>query len=158
MRTTETIGWLREEEPWLWEIVRECRGARLADHALLISVVEDQDDWLLDSSHVSEDGEWPAYRSVAFGDERFASFAELIAAEREKLKGVAGAQGHPPHPEKAGWLVAEDGAQALCGESHGRSAELSHALLGGGRTRRPGPRMIPWAPSARESSDPPGGP
>ncbi|MFJ8755146.1 SMI1/KNR4 family protein [Streptomyces sp. NPDC102441] len=116
MRTTDTIGRLREEEPWLWETAREFRGARLADHALLISVVEDQDDWLLDPTDVSEDGEWAAYRTVAFETERYASFAALIVAERRALEERAGAGGRPLHPEGAEDLVAEGRAQALRGE------------------------------------------
>lgn len=133
-RTTDTIGWLREEEPWLSETVREHYGAWLADHALLISVVEDQDYWLLDSSHVAEDGEWTVYRFVAFEAERFASFAEMVAEEREMLERTAGAEGRALHPEGAGELVAEGRAQALRGEVSTAMETFEKAITKGSGT------------------------
>ncbi|MEK8170604.1 SMI1/KNR4 family protein [Streptomyces sp. M19] len=107
MRTTATIGWVRDVDPDLWSIIRgdelpvpldvgDAEDARFADDALLISMEADAQYWLLDSSDVSEDGEWAAYIWASwypgFGD-RCASFADLVAEERESFEMLSGREG-----------------------------------------------------------------
>ncbi|GHC55376.1 SMI1/KNR4 family protein [Streptomyces flavofungini] len=91
MRTTRSVGWLREAEPSTWEIIRQGgpEEAAYMDRVLLISDVADAQYWLLDPGDVSPGGEWAANIWASWYPglrERRASFAALVADERRSFE------------------------------------------------------------------------
>ncbi|GAA3715938.1 SMI1/KNR4 family protein [Streptomyces tremellae] len=138
LRGTDSVAPLRDAEPVTWEIIRgedddEWEEDRaLMDRAVLVSGHGDAQYWLLDPGDVSPDGEWAAYVWASWYpglSERYASFAALVASERESFEEIQGREGHPVRPEGADELLAQGRDLALRGEvddalaAFGRAAE-----------------------------------
>ncbi|MFH9072604.1 SMI1/KNR4 family protein [Streptomyces alboflavus] len=91
MRTTGTVGWLREADPSTWAIIRQGgpEEAAYMDRVLLISGFGDAQFWLLDPGDVSPAGEWAANIWASWYPglrERRHSFADLVADERRSFE------------------------------------------------------------------------
>lgn len=140
MRTTSEIGWLRNADPELYDILRDDPTAPdsvLADRALLISGSGDCQYWLLDSGDVSADGEWAAYTWSSWSpglDERYDSFAALVDAERDSYEQLSGRDGRPVQPDGADALVAESRELALRGEVDAAAEAFARATVKGSGT------------------------
>ncbi|GLW35734.1 SMI1/KNR4 family protein [Actinoplanes regularis] len=123
MRTTADVGWLRDIEPEMCEMGYE--DDELMARALLVSADADACYWLLDPADVSDDGEWAAYVWASWypglGD-RFDSFADLVAAERESFEDLNARDGRAVESAGAAELVAEGRRMALRGDAE-RAAE-----------------------------------
>ncbi|GAA1783818.1 SMI1/KNR4 family protein [Actinomadura chokoriensis] len=140
MRTSGEVGWLRDADVGLWEILRENatpeEGA-LADRALLVSGDGDAQYWLLDPGDVSAAGEWAAYVWASWypglGD-RYDSFAELVDAERASFEDLSGRDGRPVHPDGADELVGEGREWALKGEVRAAAEAFADAAVKGSGT------------------------
>ncbi|GAA4946868.1 hypothetical protein GCM10025331_38150 [Actinoplanes utahensis] len=126
MRTTATIGWLRDIDPELRDSLmdeteddEEPGVPGLGDRALLISGDGDAQYWLLDPQDVDAGGEWAAYIWASWYPglgERHESFAALVDAERASFAELNGRDGRPVDPEGASDLVAAGRAAALRGD------------------------------------------
>jgi SMI1 / KNR4 family (SUKH-1) len=137
MRTTSDIGWLRDADPELWNLLREGappEESSLVDRALLISGDGDAQYWLLDPGDVSADGEWAAYVWASwypgFGD-RHESFAALVDAERESFEELSGREGRSVDPAGADTLVAEGRELALQGDVDAAAIAFDRAAIKG---------------------------
>lgn len=132
MRTTADVGWLRDVEPGMCDPGDEV-GDLLA-RALVVSADADACYWLLDPTDVSDDGEWAAYVWASWypglGD-RFDSFAELVAAERESFEELNARDGRPVEPAGAEELVAEGRQLALRGDAEGAAERFEAAARKG---------------------------
>ncbi|GAA3247639.1 SMI1/KNR4 family protein [Dactylosporangium siamense] len=118
MRTTADVGWLRDLEPDMCAVGDE--DDELMARALLVSADADACYWLLDPSDVDGDGEWAAHVWASWypglGD-RYDSFADLVAAERESFEELNAREGRAVEPDGAAALVAEGRRMALLGEA-----------------------------------------
>ncbi|MFG2091852.1 MULTISPECIES: SMI1/KNR4 family protein [unclassified Spirillospora] len=137
MRTSGEVGWLRDADAGLWEILRENatpEETALVDRALLVSGDGDAQYWLLDPGDVSAAGEWAAYVWASWypglGD-RYDSFAALVDAERASFEGLSGRDGRPVHPGGADELVAQGRERALRGEVRAAAEAFAHAAVKG---------------------------
>ncbi|GAA4556930.1 SMI1/KNR4 family protein [Planotetraspora kaengkrachanensis] len=137
MRPSRDVGWLRDADAGLWEILREHGTDEeivLADRALLISGDGDAQYWLLDPGDVSPDGEWAAYVWASwypgFGD-RHESFAVLVDAERASFEKLSGREGRAVHPDGADELIAVGRASALRGDVHAAADAFARATVKG---------------------------
>ncbi|MBW6439290.1 SMI1/KNR4 family protein [Actinoplanes hulinensis] len=132
MRTTADVGWLRDIEPELCDAGDE--DDELMARALLVSADADACYWLLDPADVSDDGEWAAYVWASWypglGD-RFDSFADLVAAERESFEELNARDGRPVEPAGAAELVAEGRRMALRGDVGGAAERFESAARKG---------------------------
>ncbi|QKW37503.1 SMI1/KNR4 family protein [Actinomadura sp. NAK00032] len=135
MRTSGEVGWLRDADADLWEVLRENatpEESALADRALLVSGDADAQYWLLDPEDVSAAGEWAAYVwaswSPGLGD-RYDSFAALVDAERASFEDLSGSDGRPVHPDGADELVAEGRERALQGEVRAAADAFANAAV-----------------------------
>lgn len=144
MRTSGDVGWLRDADTDLWEILRDVatpEETALVDRALLVSRDGDAQYWLLDPGDVSADGEWAAYVWASWypglGD-RYDSFAALVDAERASFEDLSGRDGRPVHPDGADELVAEGRERALQGDVRAAADAFVH-----GRRQRLGRRRVP---------------
>lgn len=91
MRTTGTVGLLRDAAPSTWAIIRKGgpEEAAYMDRVLLVSDFGDAQFWLLDPGDVSPDGEWAANIWASWYPglrERRRSFADLVADERRSFE------------------------------------------------------------------------
>ncbi|GIJ50928.1 hypothetical protein Val02_78140 [Virgisporangium aliadipatigenens] len=120
MRTTVDVGWLRDIEPDMCDLGDE--DDELLARALLVSADADACFWLLDPGDVSSNGEWAAYVWASWypglGD-RFDSFADLVAAERESFEELNARDGRALNPAGAAELVADGRRLALRGDAEG---------------------------------------
>ncbi len=137
MRTSGDVGWLRDADTDLWEILRNEAApdeTALVDRALLVSGDGDAQYWLLDPGDVSAEGEWAAYVWASWypglGD-RFDSFAALVDAERRSFEVLSGREGRPVHPDGADELVAEGRGRALQGDIAAAADAFAHAAVKG---------------------------
>ncbi len=137
MRTSGEVGWLRDADAELWEILRESgtpEETALADRALLVSGDGDAQYWLLDPGDVSAAGEWAAYVWASwypgFG-KRHDSFAALVDAERASFEELTGRDGRPVHADGADELVAEGRERALQGEVRAAADAFADAAAKG---------------------------
>ncbi|GAA0458344.1 hypothetical protein Aca07nite_64670 [Actinoplanes capillaceus] len=132
MRTTVDVGWLRDIEPELCDAGDE--DDELMARALLVSADADACYWLLDPADVSDNGEWAAYVWASWypglGD-RFDSFADLVAAERESFEELDARDGRPVEPAGAAELVAEGRRMALRGDVEGAGERFESAARKG---------------------------
>ncbi|GIE88913.1 SMI1/KNR4 family protein [Actinoplanes regularis] len=132
MRTTADVGWLRDIEPEMCEMGYE--DDELMARALLVSADADACHWLLDPADVSDDGEWAAYVWASWypglGD-RFDSFADLVAAERESFEDLNARDGRAVEPAGAAELVAEGRRMALRGDAEGAAERFESAARKG---------------------------
>ncbi|WP_327351145.1 SMI1/KNR4 family protein [Streptomyces sp. NBC_01304] len=91
MRTTETVGWLRDTEPTFWKMLHSHGGdeAAFMDRVLLVSAVGDAQYWLLDPGEVSPAGEWTAYTWASWHpglSMPSASFGQLVIDQRRSFE------------------------------------------------------------------------
>ncbi|MFI5841429.1 SMI1/KNR4 family protein [Catenuloplanes sp. NPDC051500] len=132
MRTTADVGWLRDLAPELCDAGDE--NDELMARALLVSADADECYWLLDPADVSDTGEWAAYVWASWypglGD-RFDSFADLVAAERESFADLNARDGRAVDPADAGDLVAEGRRMALRGDAEGAAERFASAARKG---------------------------
>ncbi|MGH3387709.1 MAG: SMI1/KNR4 family protein [Actinomadura sp.] len=137
MRISGDVGWLRDADADVWEILREDatpEETALVDRALLVSGDGDAQYWLLDPGDVSAAGEWAAYVWASWypglGD-RYDSFAALVDAERASFEELSGRDGRPVHPDGAHELVAEGRERALQGDVRAAADAFTHAAVRG---------------------------
>ncbi|GAA1307315.1 hypothetical protein Psi02_46390 [Planotetraspora silvatica] len=137
MRPSRDVGWLRDADAGLWEILREHgtdEEIALVDRALLVSGDGDAQYWLLDPGDVSTGGEWAAYVWASwypgFGD-RHESFAVLVDAERRSFEMLSGREGRAVHPDGADELMAAGRASALRGDLHAAADAFARATVKG---------------------------
>ncbi|WP_421107656.1 hypothetical protein [Streptomyces sp. NEAU-S77] len=100
MRTTEDVVWVGEDEEESLDLdTLEDAGAEdlcdLFRRCLLATREGDGQHWLLDPTDVAEDGEWAAYvwTTWAARNQRFPSFAALVAHERDLHRRVTVGEG-----------------------------------------------------------------
>ncbi|GAA2388932.1 SMI1/KNR4 family protein [Dactylosporangium salmoneum] len=120
MRTTADVGWLRDIEPGLCDAGDE--DDELMARTLLVSADADACYWLLDPADVSDSGEWAAYVWASWYpglSDRFDSFADLVAAERESFEELNAREGRAVEPAGAAELIAEGRRMALRGDAEG---------------------------------------
>ncbi|WP_433083909.1 SMI1/KNR4 family protein [Dactylosporangium sp. CA-052675] len=132
MRTTADVGWLRDIEPDMCDLGDE--DDEVLARALLVSADTDACYWLLDPADVSDDGEWAAYVWASWypglGD-RFDSFADLVAAERESFEELNARDGRAVEPAGAAELIAEGRLMALRGDAEGAAERFKAAARKG---------------------------
>ncbi|WP_127502051.1 SMI1/KNR4 family protein [Actinoplanes solisilvae] len=132
MRTTADVGWVRDLEPDLCD--EDDEDYELMARALLVSADADACYWLLDPADVNGNGEWAAYVWASWypglGD-RFVSFADLVAAEREEFEELNARDGRAIEPAGAAELVAEGRLMALRGDAAGAAERFESAARKG---------------------------
>ncbi|GIE81910.1 hypothetical protein Aph02nite_78600 [Actinoplanes philippinensis] len=132
MRTTADVGWLRDIEPEMCDVGDV--DNELMARVLLVSGDADACYWLLDPADVNHDGEWAAYVWASWypglGD-RFDSFADLVAAERESFEELNARDGRAVEPAGAAELVDEGRRMALQGDAEGAAERFESAARKG---------------------------
>ncbi|MER5555147.1 SMI1/KNR4 family protein [Streptomyces sp. NPDC002793] len=138
MRTTGALDWLDDDDADMYmdtyDDEQDDASEPVRAPVLLIADEGDAQCWLLDSGDVSQDGEWAAYTWSSWQpglSDRYGSFAELVAAERDSFQRIKGHEGHAVNPDGAEQLVAEGRAQALRGEAERAAATFEQAAVKG---------------------------
>ncbi|MFC3998135.1 SMI1/KNR4 family protein [Nocardiopsis sediminis] len=118
LRSTATVGWLDDLRDEAVYDEANMKDDGLVGPLLLVSGEGDAQDWLLDAGDVSPDGEWAARVWATWFPgpaERYASFADLVAAERASFERLSGANGSPVRAAGAEELLAQGRRAALKG-------------------------------------------
>ncbi|MFH8977037.1 SMI1/KNR4 family protein [Streptomyces sp. NPDC017890] len=138
MRTTGALDWLDDDDADMYMGTYDDEPDDASKHVrapvLLIADEGDAQWWLLDSGDVSQDGEWAAYTWSSWQpglSDRYGSFAELVAAQRNSFQELKGYEGSAVDPDGAEQLVAEGRAQALRGEVERAVATFEQAAVKG---------------------------
>jgi hypothetical protein len=139
MRTTDTVGWLRDADPETWRVIRGGDGEpwddiEFMDRVLLVSGEGDAQYWLLDPGDTAPDGEWAAYVWASWYPglgERHASFADLVRAERTSFEELKGRDGRGVRPDGVEELLAQGRVLALRGEVTSAIASYEEAAVKG---------------------------
>ncbi|MGW3941969.1 SMI1/KNR4 family protein [Streptomyces phaeochromogenes] len=138
MCTIGALDWLDDDDADMYmdtyDDEPDDASKRVRAPVLLIADEGDAQLWLLDSGDVSQDGEWAAYTWSSWQpglSDRYGSFAELVAAERNSFEELKGYEGSAVNPDGAEQLVAEGRAQALRGEAERAAATFEQAAVKG---------------------------
>ncbi|GAA4018309.1 hypothetical protein GCM10022384_70470 [Streptomyces marokkonensis] len=136
IRTTGALDWLDDDDAEMYMGTCDDEPDDASKHVrapvLLIADEGDAQWWLLDSGDVSQDGEWAAYTWSSWQpglSDRYGSFAELVAAQRDSFQGLKGHEYYAKWEADGTTQQVHDLLRDKTRRFHGRRAEPTAAVV-----------------------------